>query len=722
MSSKKNAGVVTAYGAAVAGGYQGTYEDFCALMADLGVQVGYLENMTVTVTMLDPDQNPSASYGDGTFTLNIPRGATGATGPQGPTGPTGPQGPTGPTGPEGPQGPAGPTGYPTDAQVQEAVGEWLGENVDPETGYVLDRTLTQQNAAAPADLVGAQSEKIDGIYTDLPYDNLLTVEAFKLSSSSSYVKSSIDDNGGITIWTTTNRTYGSFSTPTGYAQEYFTPGKKYRVHFSASVVSGSPYITCRVRGTQSSADDTYAYGGTGSAGTYEFDFLMTEYVSRISLFVTYSTSATASARYYDFWVEEVKDSAIDLTAESDLNLNIFREKNIANGFTSLQINNLFFERGGIYSSGSNIGKDYNGDAAYQKKGLRTCGWFSIDSYYGEIYFISNAKTFGDGHNSFCRIIQKHSDSSIDITGFIDCRYPICIVNSEGDTYRIAYTWNSADDAFRSCDWKSLLDICIYPMRTMNLCSNSQSKKQYCVMTHNVGEWYNGSGTFSADVQNNSFFLQNKILDRYCPDILACQEYKNFKTLLNPYYKDQFSYFPNANNYVGKFVGTNYGLAGSEGATYTNQDSGSTLLWNYTKSYVWLNGRKVCVIATHLSTTSATGKLQAQELLAVAEEEDYVIICGDFNADCDSTEDQNYIDYYKPFVDAGYNLANCSTWGFMPTWYQAPDDASPLVLDNIITSGNIAIKYACVDTLKKEEPLDDTKVDHLPLIAYIEFDD
>ncbi len=163
MSTKKNAGVVTAYGAAVQAGYEGSYEDFCAAMADLGVQVGYLESMTVTVTMLDPDQNPSASYGDGTFTLNIPRGATGATGPQGPTGPTGPQGPTGPTGPEGPQGPAGPTGYPTDAQVQEAVGEWLGENVDPETGYVLDRTLTQPNAAAPADLVGAQSEKIGDV-------------------------------------------------------------------------------------------------------------------------------------------------------------------------------------------------------------------------------------------------------------------------------------------------------------------------------------------------------------------------------------------------------------------------------------------------------------------------------------------------------------------------------------------------------------------------------
>ena len=128
-----------------------------------------------------------------------PQGATGPTGPQGPTGATGAQGPQGPRGLQGETGPTGPvaafsigtvstldpgddatatitgtdeapvlnlgipqgvkgdtgdTGYPTDAQVQTAVAGWLSENVDPETGYVLDRTLEQADAAAPADLVG----------------------------------------------------------------------------------------------------------------------------------------------------------------------------------------------------------------------------------------------------------------------------------------------------------------------------------------------------------------------------------------------------------------------------------------------------------------------------------------------------------------------------------------------------------------------------------------
>ena len=61
----------------------------------------------------------------------------------------GDQGDPGPAGPVGPQGdPADPT------QVAAAVDSYLAENITQETGYVLDRSLTMANAAAPADLVG----------------------------------------------------------------------------------------------------------------------------------------------------------------------------------------------------------------------------------------------------------------------------------------------------------------------------------------------------------------------------------------------------------------------------------------------------------------------------------------------------------------------------------------------------------------------------------------
>lgn len=39
-------------------------------------------------------------------------------------------------------------------KIAEATTEWLEENVDPETGYVLDSSLTVDNAAANAKAVG----------------------------------------------------------------------------------------------------------------------------------------------------------------------------------------------------------------------------------------------------------------------------------------------------------------------------------------------------------------------------------------------------------------------------------------------------------------------------------------------------------------------------------------------------------------------------------------
>ena len=40
------------------------------------------------------------------------------------------------------------------------VDEWLEENVDPATGYVLDRSLQMENAAAPADMVGDINDEV----------------------------------------------------------------------------------------------------------------------------------------------------------------------------------------------------------------------------------------------------------------------------------------------------------------------------------------------------------------------------------------------------------------------------------------------------------------------------------------------------------------------------------------------------------------------------------
>ena len=156
---KYNAGVVTAYGAAVRGGYTGSYEDFCRQQAgyaesaaavehakeeaveaaDTAIElVGGYNEMTVESTKLPQGsqptsvidrtgdhpvlrlglvdgatgpQGPKGDKGDkGDQGIQGPKGDTGATGPRGYQGIQGPKGDTGATGPRGLLGPTGPKG------------------------------------------------------------------------------------------------------------------------------------------------------------------------------------------------------------------------------------------------------------------------------------------------------------------------------------------------------------------------------------------------------------------------------------------------------------------------------------------------------------------------------------------------------------------------------------------------------------------------------------
>ena len=77
MSQTTNAGIVTAYGAAVRGGYEGTYDQFCADLAQLATVLAQLTNMSAVAETLAAGSSATASYEDGVLTLGIPRGDTG---------------------------------------------------------------------------------------------------------------------------------------------------------------------------------------------------------------------------------------------------------------------------------------------------------------------------------------------------------------------------------------------------------------------------------------------------------------------------------------------------------------------------------------------------------------------------------------------------------------------------------------------------------------------
>lgn len=88
-------------------------------LAKTNAAVRALEQPTIKVNTLEAGEPASASYANGEFTFNVPKGDTGAQGEQGPkgekgdkgdTGAQGPKGDTGATGPQGPKGDKGETG------------------------------------------------------------------------------------------------------------------------------------------------------------------------------------------------------------------------------------------------------------------------------------------------------------------------------------------------------------------------------------------------------------------------------------------------------------------------------------------------------------------------------------------------------------------------------------------------------------------------------------
>lgn len=88
-------------------------------LAKTNAAVRALEQPTIKVNTLEAGELASASYANGEFTFNVPKGDTGAQGEQGPKGekgdtgaqgPKGDKGDTGDVGPQGPQGPQGATG------------------------------------------------------------------------------------------------------------------------------------------------------------------------------------------------------------------------------------------------------------------------------------------------------------------------------------------------------------------------------------------------------------------------------------------------------------------------------------------------------------------------------------------------------------------------------------------------------------------------------------
>ncbi len=166
------------------------------------------------------------------------------------------------------------------------------------------------------------------------------------------------------------------------------------------------------------------------------------------------------------------------------------------------------------------------------------------------------------------------------------------------------------------------------------------------------------------------------------------------------------------------------------ADFLNQDPEDATRYNetraYMKCYFTIGGKRVCWINTHLAVVTKEYKyLQMREIFNLAQQESRVIITGDFNSFNDNTEDEEYINMYKQFVDAGYNLSNNSPATGVTNTYTSATSAQSLndlqePPDTIIVSPNIMIVSTVFDTTKlNPDYYDGTSIDHIPVIATLE---
>ena len=239
------------------------------------------------------------------------------------------------------------------------------------------------------------------------------------------------------------------------------------------------------------------------------------------------------------------------------------------------------------------------------------------------------------------------------------------------------------------------------------------------MTYNVSR-FNGI--------NAQQTMQDAIVSKYKPTIIGMQELGSGsvpavgENMLQDYGTKQLS---SHNNKI--LMATDLVLSDYSTADFTNQDPLDAQLYGETRAYqkatITIKDKPITWINAHLCFNTPSVKWQQMgEIFTMAEQEEYCIITGDFNSEAMTEASNDYINMYKPFVVAGYNLANNSPEaGFHNTW---TDSASPTypssftwACDSIIASSNIEIKNVVFD-LTKLSYLNGSAVDHIPVVAYL----
>lgn len=240
-----------------------------------------------------------------------------------------------------------------------------------------------------------------------------------------------------------------------------------------------------------------------------------------------------------------------------------------------------------------------------------------------------------------------------------------------------------------------------------------------LMTYNCGGYYLGTGTsVPTDYVTQFEEILRSIATNNC-DVMCIQEHHHYfsdditaESILSDYYD---SFFENGGDtgFGGRLTATRKTVSSSTCWSFSQQSNQGNCL----ETVINIPEKDVHILSVHLDwADQARQESQVQELIKWASDKEYFVICGDFNSVCYDVHDLDYISVIKPFLDLGYNSANCSRFGFIPTFYVVGNLANGSSLDQIITSNNITIRKVWTDKIKYGNSYVGDRVDHLPLCA------
>ena len=236
---------------------------------------------------------------------------------------------------------------------------------------------------------------------------------------------------------------------------------------------------------------------------------------------------------------------------------------------------------------------------------------------------------------------------------------------------------------------------------------------FTVMSYNV-QWFTGNNAYKA--------MHDEILQLYDPDVIGFQEFQRASgttiptkatEIYAPYYSILMGNYGNKNALASKYAMTEFTTIPHTTQTMDGQ--------SYSTAHITFDGKDIFLVVSHVTTSSyeATKVEQVGEVFEAVQGVERFIIMADFNTVCKSVYDPEYGTIMKQFVDAGYNVANCSPqWGFENTWTDSKtaEVGTWYPCDHIITSSNIFITDVIIDTTKLNYLDGANGIDHLPIIA------